>query len=142
MSDKPLDEPSDEPEEVLTLKSSAAFDYFWELYPRKVGRLKAEAAFAAAVKKGADPAHIAAGASRYASDPNRVDQFTAHPTTWLNRGGWMDDPLPEPGGFRDRGGDILAAELAAARANDARRDAVAGALGAFPSIAGGGDRFA
>lgn len=139
MSTEPLEEPSEEPSELLTLKSSpAGFDYFWTVYPRRVGRLKAEAAFAAALKRGVDPSHIVAGASRYAVDPNRVDEFTAHPTTWLNRGGWEDDPLPARGG-RDRQGDILAAELVAARANDERRAAVAGALEAFPAPAGGRD---
>lgn len=146
LSGKPLEEPLEEPEDLLTINpggfASSAFDYFWTLYPRKVGKLKARAAFAAAVKAGADPAHICAGASRYAADPNRVDQFTAHPTTWITRGGWDDDPLPEPGGFRDRGGDILAAELRQARENDARRAAVAGALDAFPvpaQVGGGRD---
>jgi hypothetical protein len=140
MSVEPLEEPLEEPSDTLTLKSgseSPAFSYFWNLYPRKVGRLKAAAAFARAVKAGADPAHICAGASRYAADPNRVEQFTAHPTTWLNRGGWDDDPLPASG--RDRGGDILEAELRQARANDERRAAVAGALEAFPAPAGGAD---
>ena len=32
---------------------------------------------------------------RYADDPNRVEAFTAHPTTWLNAGRWNDEPLPE-----------------------------------------------
>lgn len=31
---------------------------------------------------------------RYRDDPNRDDGYTAHPTTWLNRDGWDDDPLP------------------------------------------------
>jgi hypothetical protein len=118
MSDKPSEEPLEEPEELLTL-DSADFAAFYAAYPRRVGRMKAELAFTAAVKKGADPAAIIDGARRYAADPNRVDQFTAHPTTWLNRGGWEDDPLPDPGPFRDRGAGILQAEFLAAQAADA-----------------------
>jgi hypothetical protein len=118
MSDKPSEEPLEEPEELLT-RDSSDFAAFYAAYPRRVGRMKAEMAFSAAVKKGADPAAIIDGARRYAADPNRVDQFTAHPTTWLNRGGWEDDPLPEPGPFRDRGAGILQAEYLAAQAADA-----------------------
>lgn len=72
------------------------FQIFWETYPRKVGKAAAEKAFrkAAAV---VDPVVIIEGAVRYASDPNREDQFTAHPTTWLNAGRWDDEALPSRG---------------------------------------------
>jgi hypothetical protein len=39
-------------------------------------------------------AAILAGAQRYRDDPNREEGFTAHPTTWLNRAGWDDPPIP------------------------------------------------
>jgi hypothetical protein len=52
-----------------------------------------------------------AGAERYRDDPNRTDEFTAHPTTWLNRDGWNDAPLPSRIGskpkVRDRAAEIL-----------------------------------
>lgn len=96
------------------------FADFWAVYPRRVGKVKARAAFAAALKAGADPADVIEGARRYAGDPNREERFTAHPTTWLNRGSWEDEPLPGRGP-RDRQGEILAAELAAARQADAGR---------------------
>ena len=70
------------------------FDDFWKVYPRKVGKQAAEKAYAKAAKT-TDEKIIIAGAARYADDPNRVDAFTAHPTTWLNAGRWNDDPLPE-----------------------------------------------
>lgn len=73
----------------------AAFAELWQIYPRKVGKRKAEAAFERAVgRAGGDPLPILAGARRYAGDPNRVSEFTAHPTTWLNRDGWGDQPEP------------------------------------------------
>jgi hypothetical protein len=31
---------------------------------------------------------------RYRDDPNRVQEFTKHPATWLNGDCWLDDPLP------------------------------------------------
>jgi len=74
-----------------------AFDAFWTAYPRKVGKPKARAAFLAAVRRGADPERIVAGAVAYRDDPNRSAEFTAHPTTWLNRDGWEDEPLPSKG---------------------------------------------
>ena len=77
--------------EVTT--SSNKFDEFWSIYPRKVGKRDAENAYKRALKL-ATPEEILEGAKRYATDPNRVDQFTAHPATWLNRGSWADQALP------------------------------------------------
>ena len=77
--------------EVTT--SSNKFDEFWVVYPRKVGKQDAQRAYTRALKI-ATSEEIFEGAKRYASDPNRVDQFTAHPATWLNRGSWADQPLP------------------------------------------------
>jgi hypothetical protein len=71
------------------------FDQFYDAYPRHVGRRKAEAAWAAATKR-ADPQTIINGARRFAADPNLPgENFIPHPTTWLNRDGWEDDPLPD-----------------------------------------------
>ena len=100
-----------------------SFDFadFWAVYPRKTARAAALKAWAKAVKS-ADPAEIIRGARRYADDPNREAQFTAYPATWLNAGRWEDEPLPargQAGGPRDRQGEILQREMAAARAADA-----------------------
>ena len=73
--------------------SSNKFDDFWSVYPRKVGKRDAERAYARALKV-ATSEEILEGAKRYAKDPNRVGEFTAHPATWLNRGSWGDEPLP------------------------------------------------
>lgn len=72
---------------------SADFDMFWDVYPRKVGKKQAYEVWRRAIHD-VTPEQIIAGARRYASDPNREDQFTAHPTTWLRRGGWDDEPIP------------------------------------------------
>lgn len=69
------------------------FDAFWDAYPRKVGKQDARRVWDQQRRK-TSPDAIRDGAVRYRDDPNREDQFTAHPTTWLRRGGWDDDPLP------------------------------------------------
>jgi hypothetical protein len=73
--------------------SSNKFDDFWSVYPRKVGKRDAERAYTRALKV-ASSEEIFDGAKRYAADPNRTAEFTAHPATWLNRGSWADEPLP------------------------------------------------
>lgn len=81
-----------EPEEL--------FVTFWTAFPRKVGKRAARTAFERALKR-ASAEVICEGARRYADDPNRTDEFTAHPTTWLNRDGWEDAALPARGNVRD-----------------------------------------
>ena len=121
MSGKPSGEPSVKPSDL----KDAGFEEFWAIYPRRAGKADAVKAWTKAVRGGTAPADILDGARRYAADPNRVDKFTAHPSTWLNRGSWEDAPLPA-NGPRDKGGEILAAEFEAARAADAARAAAAG----------------
>lgn len=66
-------------------------DFYEKAYPRKVGRRTAAAAFAKALER-APASEIIAGAIRYRNDPTRrPGEFTAHPTTWLNRDGWLDE---------------------------------------------------
>lgn len=72
------------------------FQIFWDTYPRKVGKTAAEKAFKR-ISATVDPLVIIDGALRYATDPNREDEFTAHPTTWLNAGRWEDEPIPSRG---------------------------------------------
>ena len=74
------------------LKTSS-FDEFWSVYPRKVGKQDALKAFERALRL-ATAEEIVTGAQRYADDRNRLAEFTAHPATWLNRGSWSDEPLP------------------------------------------------
>ena len=70
------------------------FDEFWSAYPRKVGKQKARTKFTAACKR-TDPQVVIDGARRLAADPNLPEaQFIPHPSTWLERDGWDDEPLP------------------------------------------------
>ena len=75
------------------IQKQSDFERFWSVYPRKAGKQDAQRSFERALK-AATLDEILAGAQRYADDPNRVAQFTAHPSTWLNQGRWSDEPLP------------------------------------------------
>lgn len=78
-------------------RTEGGFDSFWSVYPRKVGKKEAHKAFERACRD-AMPTVIVAGAVRFRDDPNRLPEFTPHPTTWLNQGRWDDDPLPPRAG--------------------------------------------
>lgn len=87
------------------------FDEFWDAYPRKIGKATAKKAF---LKLGEAGVHAIAGARRLKHDPNLPPaQYIPHPTTWLNREGWLDDPYAP----REKSKEDLVAE---ARAKAAR----------------------
>lgn len=71
-----------------------SFERFWDSYPRKQGKAKAKIAFEKALKVIEIEALIEA-VTRYAKDPNRQDQFTKMPTTYLNEQCWNDALLPQ-----------------------------------------------
>jgi hypothetical protein len=75
---------------------NSQFSVFWDLYPRKVGRMSALKAFG----RIKDVEAVLDGVRRLVADPNLPDrQFIPHPATWLNREGWLDEPYPpKPGG--------------------------------------------
>jgi len=79
--------------------SVSQFDEFWKIYPRHHARVTAEKAFVKALRK-ASFEEICAGAQRYRDDPNRLDDKTAHGSTWLNQERWDDPPLPTLNGHR------------------------------------------
>jgi hypothetical protein len=73
--------------------SNPDFESFWQAYPKRVGRLKAEKCFASAVSSGISAEVLVAGAERYAAERFGDDpRFTKHPSTWLNAGCWNDEP--------------------------------------------------
>jgi hypothetical protein len=79
--------------------ADAAFDAFWSAYPRKVAKGTARAAFAKALKRGADPAAITAAAARHAAQwraAHTEARFIPHPATWLNGERYDDEPEPQP----------------------------------------------
>jgi len=85
---------ADEPTEDLHLE---AFGAFWINYPKKRAREEARKAWIAAIKRGAEPQHMVDAAQAYARERAGQDpQYTKHPTTWLNKGCYDDEPDPQP----------------------------------------------
>lgn len=66
----------------------ADFESFWKIYPRKVGKVAAEKAYAKA-RKSVDHAAIMAALGSYTFSDEI--QFVPHPATWLNRGSFLDE---------------------------------------------------
>lgn len=67
------------------------FDRFWSLYPRKVGKGQAQAAWRAATKK-VDPLVIIEGLELHMPDlTDKPAQFIPHASTWLNGERWADE---------------------------------------------------
>jgi hypothetical protein len=70
------------------------FSEFWNRYPRKVEKLSAKKSFIKAAQDGNLEA-ILEGVKRLSLDPNLPPkQFIPHPATWLNSGGWENEPYP------------------------------------------------
>lgn len=70
-----------------------AFTAFWEMYPRKTGKLAAERAFAKAART-TSLAAIMGGLEAACADwrSHRTEQrFIPHPASWLNAGRWADE---------------------------------------------------
>lgn len=92
------------------------FEAWWDLYPRKVGKPRAQAAYKTSLKrKGVTPQLLLDALSEQLPTLVAADKkFQPHPTTWLNQGRWGDDFLTpdevRAGSTSDR--DRKAAELA------------------------------
>jgi hypothetical protein len=67
------------------------FADFWAAYPRRVGKLAAQKAWARAIKSQTPEVIIAT--VRQTTWPQDV-QYIPHPATWLNAGRWMDEAPP------------------------------------------------
>jgi hypothetical protein len=83
---------------VIVENPDAAFNAFWDAYPRKKGKGQARTAWTRAAKK-ADPALIVHGAIQYrqwCQQDGTEAQFIAHPSTWLNGERWTDERDPTP----------------------------------------------
>ncbi|MGW3166949.1 hypothetical protein ACWC9Q_29645 [Streptomyces sp. NPDC001142] len=75
------------------------FAEFWAAYPRKVAKGTARAAWAKALKRGADPAQVIAAATRSAAHHRTAQtetRYIPHPATWLNGERYDDEPEPAP----------------------------------------------
>lgn len=75
----------------VSLDHPEIFDRFWSLYPRKVGKGQAQAAWRAAAKK-VDPQLIIEGLQIHMPDlTDKPPQFIPHASTWLNGERWADE---------------------------------------------------
>ena len=91
--------------------SATRFDEFWSAYPRKVGKKKARGKYQAAAKRASEE-KIIAGAHDLAKDPNLPETlYIPHPSTWLERDGWEDEPLPPRGGQQSRSQQAWEADM-------------------------------
>jgi hypothetical protein len=91
----------------LSVKPDEFIDWYLE-YPRKESKGAAEKAYVKA-RKLATADELIEGAIRYRDDPNREQQFTKLPATWLNNKCWEDGPLPEKtpqNGMRPTGSQV------------------------------------
>ena len=104
---------------VVRMPEAASFEQFWQVFPKRVGKAMAKAKWDAITGDGlvtrtldkdsgtyielelkATPEEIIEGAKRYFQSQRLPGignyrlkddgKFTLHPSTWLNRGGWMD----------------------------------------------------
>jgi hypothetical protein len=71
------------------------FESFWDEYPRKVDRAKAQRAFKAALNRTSFD-KIMAGVAAYKADPTRKPEFTKYPASWLNADSWENEATPSP----------------------------------------------
>jgi len=75
------------------------FTAFWQVWPKRVGKLQAEKAWKAALKRGASAEQIISRAARQAEiwqQTGKDRQYMPHPSTWLNAGRY-DDDQPDTG---------------------------------------------
>ena len=73
---------------------NAQFDSFWAVYPKKKDKPRARKEFGYAIGR-VEFEVLLAGAIVYRDDPNRDDQYTKHPSTWLHNDAWENGVEPE-----------------------------------------------
>lgn len=76
------------------------FEEFYSSYAVKKARRAAEKAYLAALKRGATPEQLLAGAQRYAAEVSGKDaNFVKHPARWLDGDCWRDENSQAPPGL-------------------------------------------
>ena len=81
--------------------SKSAFEEFWTVYPRKVGKKAASVAFGAMMNRPKPPTieQVVASVEAHKATWNwkkEGGQFIPHPKTYLNQDRWKDDLTNEP----------------------------------------------
>lgn len=84
-------------------EAEAAFEQFWQAYPRKAAKGRARKAWSTAITK-ADLQTIINGATRYGREQADKDpEFIKHPATWLAGECWLDEPAARRSGRNRQG---------------------------------------
>ncbi|MFI8360759.1 hypothetical protein ACIGD1_11425 [Streptomyces sp. NPDC085612] len=75
----------------------AAFGAFWINFPKKLDRAKAKTEWVAAIRRGADPAHMVEAAQAYAREKAGAEpRFVSYPANWLKNERYFDEyPTPD-----------------------------------------------
>jgi hypothetical protein len=99
-----VNEPSSNPPSSVTPVTARAegdFEYWWSLYPKRVGKGSARGAYERALKK-VDADRLVEAVQGYAAlREGKEKQYTLNPTTWLNQERWEDDNLGNGGEWVD-----------------------------------------
>lgn len=91
--DLPIDLPKELSPAARAREADSDFDAFWNVYPIKIAKQDARRAWDKALKDGAKPEDITAGAERFALERRGQNpKYTPYPATWLNAGRWEDEP--------------------------------------------------
>ncbi len=82
-------------------QAASKFEEFWKVYPRRLGanpKGQAEELFIAAVKRGADPGEIIAGAVRFAAheSENVGTPYIPQAVKWIRNRCWIDGATDPP----------------------------------------------
>lgn len=88
------EEPEKEQDTKKINNITADFESLWELYPRKLGKKKAAAAYERAIKKGVSFETIKRGIENYNKQikANKTDTaYIKHGSTWFNGECWNDE---------------------------------------------------
>jgi hypothetical protein len=78
----------------------AAFDIWWDQYPKKIAKKAARKVYGRIISKGeASSEELLTGAMRYAAAQTGKDpRYVKGPDGWLNGARWTDKPDPAPSG--------------------------------------------
>jgi hypothetical protein len=79
---------------VALVPADDRFDEWYEIYPRKRGKIAARKAWAKAMKITTADECIAALHRQMAGLLREQPEFRPHPATWLNEGRWDDEDAP------------------------------------------------
>ena len=125
LEEQPLEE---QPQEDRTSSSPAVndpsavdldfvFDEWWQTVPKKAGKKKARAIYKRVIRREeATPEQLLTAMRALGEHMRATGQvaFVPHPSTWLNRGGWEEDPVQvyPPRAATNGSGGLSAADLA------------------------------